>query len=141
MELSFGQFHSLFRSFKYWITLQGSIECNRMRLRWTENGERFSKNGERFRQNGERFSASRHPLADIRASVGRQRGRRRARASARENSKISLHLSHTIVISLCTKGFGAVTRHRSTCTRFHRAFTPPPKGGESISVFSTLSHL
>ena len=80
MELSFGQFHSLFRSFKYWITLQGSIECNRMRLRWTENGERFSKNGERFRQNGERFSATKHRLNGNEASVGRWRGKPRVRA-------------------------------------------------------------
>ena len=106
-----------------------------MSRRWTENGERFSKNGERFRQNGERFSAAKHPLADIRASVEKQRGRRRARASARENSKISLHLSQTIVIFLCTKGFGEVTRRGSTLTSLHRTFTPPPKGGRIDKCF------
>jgi hypothetical protein len=87
MELSFGQFHSLFRSFKYWNRQQGSIKWNRMRLRWTENGERFFKNGERFHQNGERFFATKHRLNGNEASFGRWRGKPRVRAHTRSRFK------------------------------------------------------
>ena len=63
-----------FAACKRWIIAsQGSSPRMTLSRRWTENGERFS--------------AARHPLAGIRASVGRRRGRTRGRASARDDLK------------------------------------------------------
>ena len=97
-------------SFEYWNRVQGSLECIRLSRRCTENGEHFSKNGERFRQNGERFSAAKHPLADIRASVGRQRGKRRACVlaceRARKIQKLAFTFTHNRDFPLYKGGWG-----------------------------------
>ena len=130
-----------FRINQYFIAFQTMLECLPNDGCIRENGERFRQNGERFSENGERFSAARHPLAGIRASVGRRRGRTRGRASARDDLKNTFHLSQGSLESLCAKAFREVTGRRGTLTSLHRAFTPLRKGCGSTSVPSTPADL
>ena len=101
-----------------------------MRLRWTENGERFLKNGERFRQNGERFFTSRHRWAGDEASISRRRDLPRVRAHTIVNLKSYLHL-HTIswisFVQRCFRGVGAPKTRQ-------KGFTEPSHYPKKVEV-------